>query len=224
MVHPDVDVPRLREALDPRDEDRELLRPLRQVRREDPLRLLQPRDVGVGVHREPVGAEREDLVDAVGEPLERLAREAVDQVEVQRLVAELAGGVDERLRHLEGLDAVDELLDLRVEVLHPHRDPVPAVAAEDGEVLGRRHPRVDLDRDLGARCRAEGVEEVRRRGRRPASASGRSASRPPSGAGRRGGSGRRGRRGGRSRGGGRRGTPRSPPAPRPCGRASGRPS
>ena len=64
VVHPDVDVARRGEALDPRDEDRELLRPLREVGREDPLRLLQPRDVGVGVHRDPVGAERQDLLDA----------------------------------------------------------------------------------------------------------------------------------------------------------------
>ena len=55
VVHSDVDVTRRDEALDARDEDRELLGALRQVRREDALRALEPRDVGVRVHRDAVG-------------------------------------------------------------------------------------------------------------------------------------------------------------------------
>ena len=53
------------------------------------------------------------------------------------LVAERARGVHERLRHLEGLDAVHELLHLGVEVLDAHRDAVEAARLEDREVLGR---------------------------------------------------------------------------------------
>ena len=43
VVHPDVDVPGVHEALDARDEDRELLGALGEVRGEDALRALEPR-------------------------------------------------------------------------------------------------------------------------------------------------------------------------------------
>ena len=162
VVHPDVDVAGRRELLDARDEDRELLGPLGEVRREHPLGPLEPRDVRVRVHRHPVRVEPEDLVDAVREALQLLPRQAVDHVQVDRGVALLPGGVHQPLRQFVGLDPVDQLLDLRVEVLHAHRHPVEAAAPQDLQVLRPGHARVHLDRDLGVRCGEEGLHDVGR--------------------------------------------------------------
>ena len=99
--------------------------------------------------REPVGAEGERALEGVGETGGRLVWETVDEIEVERLEAGFAqprdGLADERL----GLDAVDGLLDVRIEILDAERGAVGAELAEGGDVVAGEAARVEFDADLG---------------------------------------------------------------------------
>ena len=110
--------------------------------------LLQPRHVGVRVHRQPVRPDRQDVVDRGAEGVHGLKRQPVDQVHVDAVEAHAARGRDECARLLERLDPVDRFLHGRIEVLHPHREPIETGVPECFEVRLRRDPRIDFDADL----------------------------------------------------------------------------
>ena len=59
---------------------------------EGALLFFEPGHVGVAEQGDAVGSEGEDLVDGVGESLGGLVGQAVDQVDVDAVEAEVAGG------------------------------------------------------------------------------------------------------------------------------------
>ena len=111
---------------------------------QDFLRRLDPRHVRVAEHGEPVGLHLQHGVERFVERLRRLVRQAVDEVEVDRAVAQLAHPIHRLLRHLARLDAVDGLLHLRIEILHAHRGAVEADFAQRDHVVAREPARVHL--------------------------------------------------------------------------------
>ena len=83
--------------------------------------------------------------------LGRLLRQTVDQIDIDRLKAEAAGGIDQLKDLIGWLDAVNRFLNSRVKVLHAKAQ---AVKAHAGECVNARHvhrARVNLDRQFGAR-------------------------------------------------------------------------
>lgn len=58
------------------------------------LLLLEPGDMSVAEEGDAVGSEFEDLADGVSERFGGLVGKAVDEVDVDRVEAEFAGGLD----------------------------------------------------------------------------------------------------------------------------------
>ena len=151
MIEAQVDVARRVEGGDGVAEDVELLGGAgHRVDVHRRLVALHPRDVRVVEERDALGPDVQHALDGVREARAGLVRQAVDQVHVDRSHALLARPVDDAARQLLGLDALDGLLDLGVEVLDAHRDPVEAEVREDADLLVGRDAWVDLDGDLRA--------------------------------------------------------------------------
>ena len=112
------------------------------------LLLFQPRHVRVAKERYAVRRERYDLFDRMGKAFHGLVRKAIDQVDVDAIEAELAGGENQVAGQFKRLDAVDGLLHFRVEILHPHTQAIETQLAKHFQVLARRHARIDLDADF----------------------------------------------------------------------------
>ena len=91
-----------------------------------PLRLEHLRQVRVAVDGDAVRPRLDDGVERAREAVERLARQAVDQVDVDRAEAVRAAGVDHAQRFLDALHAVDRQLHRGIEVLHAEAGAVEA--------------------------------------------------------------------------------------------------
>jgi hypothetical protein len=84
----------------------------------------------------------------VRESVQRLFRQAVDQVEVDRAETRRARRVDQGDRLVHALDAVDRALHGGIEVLHAEADAVETEPREPGHVVGIGMARIDLDAEL----------------------------------------------------------------------------
>jgi len=151
MVHADEHVAGLGQLADGQRENLQLGVGRRQVGLGDPaLRLEQAGQVGVVVDRQAVRIHRQHALQRPVEAHHRLVRQAVDQVDRDRLESVGARIAD----HVEGfflaLDAVDRDLDALVEVLDPDAHPVEAQFAEQRDRRRVDLARVDLDRILAA--------------------------------------------------------------------------
>jgi hypothetical protein len=149
VIHPDVLVPGTRERTDRERHQVEAPRGRGQLGLVNaPLRLEHRRQVRVVVQRDAVRVQVQHLEQGLAEFLHRLARQAVDQVEIDGLEPARARGLDHVGRELVTLDAVDRALHVRIEVLHADRQAVEAELAKkcDRERIGAA--RVDLDRVL----------------------------------------------------------------------------
>jgi hypothetical protein len=152
VVHADVDVAGVRQLLDGEAEQREPCLGRRQVGGiQLPLCLEHLRQVRVRVHGEAVGLGREHRVECLGETLEVLLRQPVDQVDAHRVEAELARLADQPQRVRNGLDAVHRLLHQRVEVLDAEAATVESDVGEVAQRVARDGTRVELDRVLASR-------------------------------------------------------------------------
>ena len=111
--------------------------------------MAKRRHVGVVEQGDALGRQFDDALHSLAERLDRLVRQSVHQVDVHTRHSVFARLRNGRGRLIERLVAIDGFLDLRVEVLDAHRHAVESELGRGGNVLGRRHPRVDLDADLG---------------------------------------------------------------------------
>ena len=98
----------------------------------------------VAEHGEPVGLHLQHGVERFVERRGRLVRQAVDEVEIDRAVAEFAHPIHRLLRHLARLDAMNGLLHLGIEILHAHRGAVEADLAQRHHVIAREPARIHL--------------------------------------------------------------------------------
>ena len=130
------------------------------MRGERTLLLLEPRYVRVAEHRDAVGREREHLLDRGLKRFGGLMRQAVDEVDVEALKAQLARGGDQVARHFVWLHAVDRLLHLRLEILDAHAEAVEAHAPQRFEMRAAGDTRVDLDPDFGVRVEGKPLARV----------------------------------------------------------------
>ena len=81
--------------------------------------------------------------------------QAVNQVHVDAAISPAPRVIHQPRGLLAGLDAVDRLLHVVIEVLHAERDAVEAERRQRVEMLACRHARVGLERELGAGQRRE---------------------------------------------------------------------
>ena len=100
--------------------------------REKALGGLHPRNMRVAKYGEPVGVHRDDRVESLREGGGGLAREAVDQVEVDRREAGVAEKGDRLLREFARLNAMDRRLNIRIEVLDADRGAAKSAIPQCG--------------------------------------------------------------------------------------------
>ncbi|MNX08590.1 hypothetical protein D3C86_382930 [compost metagenome] len=156
VVHADVDVAGLGERRNRAPEHAHARGRVGQlVGRDAPLRLEALRQVGVGIQRDAVGPQFADLRERALERGVVLARQAVDQIDVDRFETQRARRVHEREDLRRRLDAVHGLLHGGVEVLHAEAQAVEAERGQRREALRIDRARIDLDRLLAARHEGE---------------------------------------------------------------------
>ncbi len=145
---------------------------------ENLLRRFDPGDVRVAENGQPRGGQAEDVVDGARKGVGRLQRQAVDEIDAERVDALGAEPLDGLAVDLVGLVPVDGALDLGIGILHAERGAVGADIAERLDVFAREAARIDLDAELAVVCeremsadeRAEFAQLVRRKKRGSAAA------------------------------------------------------
>src|SRR5260370_9677022 len=88
------------------------------------------------------------MIHCMGECIWRLVGRAVNQVNVDTVKTQLAGGEEQIARHFERLNAVDGFLHVGMKVLNAHAEPVETHLANGFEVLAGSHSRIDFDADF----------------------------------------------------------------------------
>ena len=106
--------------------------------------FFKPWYMGIVEDRQSVRSQFECLLQCRFEAFECLVGQSVDEVDVNGVDAVLACQVDRCLCQVIGLDTVDLLLDLRIEILYSERDTVEAMLPEDLHLLFVEESRVDL--------------------------------------------------------------------------------
>ena len=96
---------------------------------------LHPRNMGITEQGDPLRFQLQGLLDHGLDAFHRLVRQAVHQIQVGAMDAVLGQPVDKPLGDLEGLDPVDRLLNLGMEILDPDADPVDAGLGEVADVV-----------------------------------------------------------------------------------------
>jgi len=178
VIHADVDIAGLGELLDRQRQQRQLLLGARQIfGLELALRLEHLRQMRIAIDRQPIRAHRDHRVECLGETGVGLFGQAINQIDVYRAHAAVAAGLDHRQRVLDALDAVDRLLHIGIEILHPEAGAVEADACQCMDVGRADRARVDFNRKIALGRGAEmelaaqgfhqladqlGSEEVRR--------------------------------------------------------------
>ncbi len=158
MVHADVDIARGEQRLDRIDHELQLDLRLRHVGiKNAPLRLEHCRQMRVVVERDAVRRALDHLGERVAETRQGLLRQAVDQIDIDRLEAVLARRFDHLRGFFHALDAVDGALDFGVEVLHADADAVHAQRAQQRHLLLADLARIHLDRILAVRIELEAL-------------------------------------------------------------------
>ena len=147
-----------------------LFRARQGVRRDHHLPPRHPRHMRIAVKRDPVGVQRQKLLDRDRNPFRRLVRQPVKDVGVQRADPMRAQRIRRRLRDLKALVAADGLLDHRIEVLHPDRSAVHPRLRQRRQTRFVDLVRVDLNREFAVLRHRHNVENCSRkasdRGRR----------------------------------------------------------
>src|SRR5258708_31925821 len=145
VVHADVEIAGVEKLEQAHAEDFKFLHTFREMRGEGALLLLQPRHVRVAEEGDAIGSESKNLIHGVGKSVRRLVGKAVNQIYVDAIEAEFAGGEEQVARHFVRLNAVHCLLHIGVEVLNAHAETIEAKLAQSFETLTGGYARVDLD-------------------------------------------------------------------------------
>ncbi len=149
MVHADLVVPGFCEAIDRKRQQPELRIAAGEQGGVDPLLVgTHPGHESERVDRQAVGPQPEHEVERPSERSFVLARQPVDEIDVDRLVAQAAGMLVEARGLFPGLVPADQILHPLVGVLNSHRDPVEAQFAQCCQVFFGGDSWIDLEGDL----------------------------------------------------------------------------
>src|SRR6267142_4689381 len=97
-----------------------------------------------------VRREANDLIHVVSKRAGGLIGKAVNQIDVDAVEAEIAGGEKQVARQFVRLNAVDRLLDICLEILNAHAETIEAQLAKSFKMCARSHAGVNLDANLTA--------------------------------------------------------------------------
>jgi len=119
MVHPDLDVATIEQQLACQLIEFSLITRLRNIIvMVAALRWLDPRHERETVEGNPVRSQLKCVLCGHDDALRRLLRQTIDQIEVDRIIAQRTRLIRHPCRLLEGLKSVDDPLHLRIKILH----------------------------------------------------------------------------------------------------------
>jgi hypothetical protein len=101
--------------------------------------------VGIGIHRDAIGPHRRNRRQRAGEGLDTLAREPINQVDVDGVEPYRTGVVIQVPGQRLCLVTSDGVLHFGGEVLHAHRQPVEPEGSQQLQLVAARDSRVDFD-------------------------------------------------------------------------------
>ena len=104
--------------------------------------------MGVVVNRDAIRIEPYHLLERRVETVDRLVRQAVDQIEIDRAHAAEPRFLDDCDSDLDALHAIYRFLHARIEILDPGTDTVEAQIVQVSHIAFLHDPRIDLDRKL----------------------------------------------------------------------------
>src|SRR5262249_43648270 len=113
------------------------------------------------IHRQPIRAQGDHLLESASPARRSLQREPTDEVEVDGAETQLARALEPCAGFFYRLDASHRALHLRIEILYAHRQAVEPEPCQQGELRVGRYDRIDFDRDL--RIGAQVEARVQRR-------------------------------------------------------------
>src|SRR4029077_4311332 len=148
VIHADIQVAGFEKLEQAGAKNLKFLHALRQVRGKRALLLLQPRHVGIAEQRHAIRGQLQNLLDRVGESLRSLKGQAINQVHIDAVEAQLASGKEQIAGQFKRLNAVNGLLHVGMEVLDSHAQAIESQAAQSLEVLARSDARVDFNTDF----------------------------------------------------------------------------
>src|SRR5207249_7220864 len=111
VVHTDIEIACVEKLEKAGAEDFKFFHALWKVRGKGALLLFEPRHVSVAEQSDAIRGDSDDLIYSVGKSVCGLVGKSVNQIDVDAIEAELAGGEEQIARHFVRLDAVDGLLD-----------------------------------------------------------------------------------------------------------------
>ncbi|MNL18635.1 hypothetical protein D3C87_1397890 [compost metagenome] len=82
------------------------------------LMFLHPRNVSIAEKRHAIGRKGQDVGKRAPDAFQRLMRKPVEHITIDRTDATCTDGINDGLGLFEGLDAIDRLLDGRIEILN----------------------------------------------------------------------------------------------------------
>ena len=149
VIHAHIDVARIHEGIQGACEHAHFRRCTRQLRRDDaPLGLEALWQVGVCIQRYAIRPQLCHLGQRAIERLGRLARQTINQIDIDRLKTQ-STCCSNQIKHLfSGLNTVHGLLHFRIEILYAKTQAIEAQLRQQPEALDRDGARVDLDRVL----------------------------------------------------------------------------
>src|SRR5690554_6472715 len=113
------------------------------------LRLEALWQMRVVIQGDALGTQTYDVIQRAPEAIQRLARQAVDQVKVDGAKTIFAAAFQGLLNHFQWLDTVNRFLHIRVKVLHAKTGTVKAHVSQGGQAGVANGARVDFDTDFG---------------------------------------------------------------------------
>ena len=113
------------------------------------LMSLHPGHMGVTEQRQPIRLQAGRRIHRSPDAAQVLMRQAVHQIDIDRLDPGLSQPIDDPSRGRERLDAIDRFLHLGIDILQADAGAGDANGGEGSDLVLAEAARVDLDRELG---------------------------------------------------------------------------
>ena len=111
--------------------------------------FLEVRHVRVAEYREPIGVQRENLVNRPLDAGDRLVREAIDQIDIQIAYLRIAQQVHGSRSLFHRLDSIDGALHRSIAILYADAGPRDARSTERCGQFRIEAARIDFDGEFG---------------------------------------------------------------------------
>ena len=156
MVHANVDIALVLKPIQGVREHDQLVARSRQIAcHNSSLRLEALGQMGIGINGQSIGTQGDDLIECAIECRARLLGQSINQIHVDGVKPERAGGLHQGLDRSKGLNTVHGLLHQGLKVLHAKADAVKPQGPQVFESNGIDRSGVDFNGEFGLRGEIE---------------------------------------------------------------------